>query len=343
MYFIIIIMMIWYSTSLYVKDAKLYNDDNGIHRVHGLNWYGMETEIRVIEGLWEHDMRFYFDLMKQKHFNTIRIPFALEGILSFKYTQPISDNYVSAHCHDGCNTYDIMDQLFQLGHEYSIDIVMDLHRLHFHSTNQLWYDSVYTQDDMLYGWSILLTRYQEYTSFKYIDLYNEPHGVSTVNTDNHRTNWDEFVIRSIPYFLFSGKLVWINGIKWGQDMRNFSRLQDLPEEVKNRMIMSPHSYGPTLTWLPNNTYPYLQKHLDSYFGYLSKDFPIVVGEWGGTDNDHVWMEMFTDYLIEHSYDSCFWALNPNSKDVRGYLLPDWTSIDPFKEQLLDRIYYSSIK
>jgi endoglucanase len=346
-YFIIISTICGVALSnYYIDNATLYRDDGQIHHVHGINWYGMETDIRVFEGLWAHDMTFYFDLLSKKNFNTIRVPFALEGVLSSKYDEPVSPMYLSApYYQQNYSTYDIMDQMFQLGEQYSIDISMDLHRLHFHHTSQLWYDSTYTQEDMLYGWSIILTRFQHYSSFRYIDLYNEPHGISTVDTGNRSTDWDGFVIDSIPSLVYSvgfdDKLIWVNGIAWGQDMRRFSQLQSLSFLYKQKLIMSPHSYGPTLTWLPNDTYSYLEKHLDSYFGYLSNDFPIIVGEWGGNQNsarDRVWMAMFTDYLIQHRYYSCFWALNPDSKDVKGYLLSDWTSIDPFKEELLDRIY-----
>jgi len=328
-----------------VRGGQLLEEDGQtVHSVFGMNWYGMETELRVMEGLWAHDMRFYFDLLSRKRINTIRVPFALEGIKSGVYERPIGVDYISqcTECPVGANTYDILDLMFRLGDEYRIDIVMDMHQLHFHSTSQLWYDRVYTADDLVNGWISMVNRYPQYSSFAFMDIYNEPHGVATVNTGNATTDWDQFIIDFIRRPEFEKKLVWVNGIAWGQDMRNLTRLQTLPPEQKDRLIMSPHCYGPTLTFLPNNTQTYLWRHLDSYFGYLRNDFPIIVGEWGGNQDspkDILWMEMFVAYLMQNEFGSCFWALNPNSKDVKGYLLPDWTTIDPYKGQLLDRLLW----
>jgi endoglucanase len=66
---------------------------------------------------------------------------------------------------------------------------------------------------------------------------------------------------------------------------------------------------------------------------------VVPGEWGGqTYLDKDWMTFFGDYLIDVNMTNNFlWSLGPNSGDVAGLLLDNWTDLDTFKVSLLKRI------
>jgi endoglucanase len=66
---------------------------------------------------------------------------------------------------------------------------------------------------------------------------------------------------------------------------------------------------------------------------------VVPGEWGGkTSIDMDWMNNFISYLIDKEiHNNFFWSLGPNSGDVGGLLLDNWTDVDQFKINLLQQL------
>jgi endoglucanase len=50
------------------------------------------------------------------------------------------------------------------------------------------------------------------------------------------------------------------------------------------------------------------------------------------------MDKYTDYLLQKNMtDAFFWSLGPNSGDVEGLLLDDWTTVDPVKVRLMQKL------
>lgn len=328
-------------TCFYVRDRQIFDDSGERFRVKGINWYGMETSLRTLDGLYQRDLPDHLQQIQTAGFNTIRVPFAMEGVLEDSYHQPVPQDTIRQcpSCYPD-TPYQILDRFFSMASKRNIRVILDLHRLQFGISHPLWYNDRYNESQVLRGWSLLLDRYGSQPNLLGIDLYNEPHEPATIGR-NASTDWDAYVIRFLGIIapMARDKLFFINGIQWGQDMRNFSILQQrIPTELRRRVVMSPHAYGPSITALPDNSRSYRFYHWDLFFGYLRKNWTIVVDEWGGGDMDHDWMEDFVDYLIDRNVDSCFWAWNPYSKDVGGYLLLDWYTPDPFKEQLLQKLH-----
>ena len=74
--------------------------------------------------------------------------------------------------------------------------------------------------------------------------------------------------------------------------------------------------------------------LHDNFGFaVEKGIAVVPGEWScksdGPDAD--WMTFYAKYLKKiGSTSQFFWTLQSTSHDTGGYLLEDWTTVDPLK-------------
>jgi len=325
--------------------------------VSGMNWYGMEMDIAVPEGLWTRDLTSHLEQMRDLGVNVLRLPWALEGLLVSDtkdpgvYFQPLADPSTVIACPSCLSTLgtpvQILDEIFRICRQLDIYILLDLHRLHFRGTSPLWHDRAYSMSETLAGWAFMVDRYGNQSHFLGMDLYNEPHGNASFGTTSDGRDFLCFVRTAVdtvfrPVLQARGKLLFVSGINWGEDMRNYFQM---PAEFMPFLVLSPHSYGPTLTkpvagWEDE---PWrLQNRWISYFFYLHTDlqWTLVIGEWGGNqdyDGDVLWMEYYTQFLERHHIGQCFWAWNPNSKDVRGFLGPDWRTPVPLKLGLWNRL------
>ena len=115
--------------------------------------------------------------------------------------------------------------------------------------------------------------------------------------------------------------------------------------VANRLVYSPHEYGPGVFAQPWFSSPNVESILadrwQKGFGYIhdAGTAPILIGEFGaknvGPDTvEGRWIRQFSDYLAEKGISWTFWAWNPNSGDTGGVLQDDWKTINSAKMGLL---------
>lgn len=309
------------------------------HAVRGVSWYGMETEVHHLEGLDVFDVETHMDRMSHFGFNTLRLPFAMEGVLSGVY--------------ENNGAYDTLHKVFQSAERYPMGIILDLHRLFFHTTSPLWHSSmavhhvsnteetvVLSETNVLRGWKDLLDRFSFYPSLLGIDLYNEPHGEASFHTGNKSTDFQLFIERAMQELNVS--FFFATGIHWGQDMRSYSHL---PESYRSRLVLSPHVYGPTVSTMEKDDWKtnpsILVYRWNTYFGYLdTMGWTVVIGEFGASQystEDMLWLSYFVDYLRQRNMGWIFWAWNPWSHDVQGFLQGDWKTPVPEKWRLLSSL------
>jgi hypothetical protein len=61
-------------------DGEIRFNGHPFH-VKGINWFGFETDTRVLHGLDVHDADFYLDMLRENGFNLLRIPISLAAAL----------------------------------------------------------------------------------------------------------------------------------------------------------------------------------------------------------------------------------------------------------------------
>ena len=333
-----------------VENGQIYDNQGDIFRVKGLSWFGFETQDFVVDGLWQHPMTTYLDQVQTLNITTLRVPFSAEWIYYnfdiYPYNGLLSGDPSNQHK----KSIEILDTLFDECEERGIYIMLDLHRLHNTFISELWYsptDRQYTSETFFVVWERMISRYGERKNLFAVDLLNEPHGSATWGRYNPSTDWNQFVEMAIPRLAATFEnvsnpfLFLVEGIEWGHTFQNYRQYPlELPE-YEDRIIFSPHSYGRSVVPGTSNDRNVLYRNWDNDFGFLRTEHSktVVPGEWGGrTDLDSNWMNIFVDYLMERNMTNNFlWSLGPNSGDVQGLLLDDWTTIDSFKQNVMQRL------
>lgn len=331
------------------QQGIIYDDLNSPFNLSGISWFGFETQDFVVNGLWSHPMSFYMDFMKNNGFNTIRVPFSAEWILYNFNLYPDSSFVSSDPLNQHKKSIEILDNLFDLAEQRDMKIMLDLHRLHKEYISELWYsptDNMFTSDDFLKTWYTILDRYHNRPCLIAVDLLNEPHGPATWGSGDPSTDWNQFAEYAIgelsQKYPDSTWLYLVEGIGWGKDLSQarYHPIQ-VSSNIQKRVVYSAHSYGKSVVW---NTDIYnvgqLYDEWTSSFGYLAdQGESFFIGEYGGiTDLDGPWMTTFSNYLVEKGMrNNFFWSLGPNSGDVHGLLLDDWTSPDMFKLSITSKI------
>lgn len=340
-------LIVPYVLGWYTNNGYIYNDNNNQTNIRGLSWFGFETPDYIVNGLWAHPMFWYIDKVSEMNFNCFRIPYSSEWILYNFNRYPVGS--VSAdYSLNNKQSIEILDELFDYTEQKNILIMLDLHRLHKEYISELWYsptDKQYTAESYFQTWFTVLDRYKNRTNLFAVDLLNEPHGPASWGDNNPSTDWKLFVENAIPKFLErypnAPWVYFVEGVGWGKFLGNY---KDHPfnftPEVMKKIVFSPHNYGKSVVpGIDMNPYS-LQNDWNNNFGFLrNKGLTVVTGEWGGkTEIDTDWMNIFIDYLIQNDMrNSFFWSLGPNSGDVAGLFNDDWTTIDQFKINIINKL------
>lgn len=331
------------------KGGVVYMDQKPV-RLRGLSWFGFETQDFVMNGLYSHSMDFYFSLMKQNGINALRVPFSAEWIYYNYDIYPYNGFITADPSLQGKKSIEILDMVFTKAARNGIVIMLDLHRLHKEYISELWYsptDNRYTSDVFFKTWQKILTRYKDRPNLMALDLLNEPHGSATWGSGNPSTDWDVFVKDAIQrlsgMFPAYNWLYFVEGINWGHNLdayRYHPILFDNPA-LQKRLVFSAHVYGNSVVVGTSTDPSILYPQWDSSFGFIKKQYneTMIIGEWGGqTSIDKRWMTILGRYLVQNKmFSNFFWSLMPNSGDVHGLLLDDYTTLDVFKMNLMKNI------
>lgn len=326
---IISVLLLSLSSSSYnlfsIKNANIVFNNESV-ALRGINWYGFETDLRVVEGLWKHDMDWYMDILVHLKFNAIRIPISEQLVMYEPTARPALSNIKADKNLYKKSCMEILHILFEKCQKRGIAILLDLHVLKIRTNHPLWYlrgNIKYTELTLFETWEKLLYSFQNYNNLIGIELINEPHDNASFGSGNISTDVDSMVSRFLKAFPDS-PLIFVNGIWWGKDFRHLNTSILDP----NRIVIAPHFYGPTLAPLPSYTEQYLNWYYNRLFGFLIGKYPIVITEWGfNPDIDTIWVNNFIQYMQNKSIsNSFFWSFNPDGKDIKG-LLFNWTTID----------------
>src|SRR5690606_15432541 len=149
-------------------------------------------------------------------------------------------------------------------------------------------------------------------------------------------------------------LIFVEGVEryngdwfwWGGDLQGV-RTAPVRLNVPNRVVYSPHDYGPGIYeqgWFQDPRFPAnLPAVWDQHWGYIHQEgiAPGVLGEFGGrsvgNDRDGQWQQTLLDYLRKNGIGAMTWALNPNSGDTGGLLAEDWQTVDREKHEAYQRL------
>jgi endoglucanase len=340
--------------------GRLFRDGTEL-RLFGLNWFGLETPDRVLHGLWTgRQLAEFLADFKSKGFNALRLPVSPQTInpgFAISTAGPASgEDFTALSGRDGRTALE-----YTLGKAQAagVFVVIDFHtcdptRLGSSLPGSPINCSGYSLDRWLADMRTLATLSRTFTNVVGIDLTNEPHQLTWSAWANLCSQGGQAVLGVNP-----NVTIWVEGVgnasatggfsaNWGGNLFEAGPISGIPA---NRLVFSPHTYGPSVAVLPEFSaanYPANMPVVwDTLFGRLyGQGFAVIPGEFGGhytTNsqpglNDRLWQDSYVTYLINKGTRSHFyWAVNPNSGDTGGVLLDDWRTWNNDKLLLLQRL------
>jgi len=328
--------------------------------LRGVNWFGMETDLRAPHGLWQRDYKDLLAQIKSLGYNVVRVPFAVQ---TFRETTISGVDFSIGSNRDlqDKTPLEVLDLIVQEAGRQGLMILLDSHRLNLERIPELWYGDGFTEEDWITTWTMLAERYRNLSHVIGADLKNEPHGRASWGTNDRDTDWRLAAERAGNAILAVNPdwLIVVEGVEKnvpGQRLTqhwhggNLEGVRNYPVRISNprKLVYSPHEYGPGVydhIWFSEPTFP--RNLLDRWeigFYYIARQqiAPVWIGEFGGRQVDSqskegVWQRQLVDFIDETRLGFAYWSWNPNSRDTGGILTDDWQTIDEPKQQLLSKL------
>jgi len=332
------------------RGAAIVDSAGAVAQIHGINWFGLESDIFTPHGLWARNWREIMDEAKSLGFNTLRIPFSGELVSSGGGT-PAGIDYGLNPDLEGLNGLQILDAVVAYADRIGLRVMLDYHRGNpgaGPNDNGLWYGDGRTEADVIAEWRTVAERYRDAPAVIGADLMNEPHAATW--GDGSETDWAAAAERigNAVLAIAPDWLIVVEGISvydentywWGG---NLEGVRDHPVvlDVPDRVVYSPHDYPNSVhaqPWFTDGSD--LTEVFRKHWGYLVEEgiAPVLIGEWGSRLEDELdldWADALSAYLETHDIPWFWWSLNPNSGDTGGVLEDDWTTVRTAVTQLLD--------
>lgn len=343
-----------------VSNGQILTDAGQRVTLRGANWFGFETETRVVHGLWARNWKQMLDQMQAAGLNALRIPIC-PGVLRGDAVNSI--DYSRNGDLQGLDSLQVLDALVAELDRRGMYVLIDHHRPDCNAISELWYTPGYTEAQWLADLRFIAGRYKARPNFLGIDLKNEPHGAATWGTGNTATDWNLAAERGAAAVLAvaPNALVFVEGIGaqsqcgttpgwwWGG---NLEPLACKPLAIPaNRLVLAPHVYGPDVSAqgyfdaanFPDN----LPAVWDAHFGRFHRQgYAMAIGETGGKygtghPKDKPFQDKLFAWLKAQGLTNVFyWSWNPNSGDTGGLLNDDWTTLRQDKLALLKTLWGS---
>ncbi|HEY8476643.1 MAG TPA: cellulase family glycosylhydrolase, partial [Chloroflexota bacterium] len=335
---------------LHTCGSRILDSRGNEVRITGINWFGMETGTYAPHGLAVRNYRSILDQVVVLGYNTIRLPLSNE-VLHPRHP-PEGINYQVNPELEGLSGLEVLDRIVAAARERGLKIVLDRHRPTPEAQSALWYTEQVSEEQWIEDWRFLARRYLGDDTVIGVDLHNEPREPATWGTGDLSTDWrlaaeraGNAILAENPYLL-----IFVQGVDLVGDDRywwggNLMGVREAPVrlDVPNRVVYTPHDYGPAVhpqPWFQAPDFPAnLPGVWDRHWGYLHREgiAPVVLGELGGRstgeDPEGLWQRAIFQYLADHGIGYIVWAINPNSSDTGGLLAEDWATVVQEKQAL----------
>lgn len=370
---------------LSVKGNKIVDSSGKEVWLTGCNWFGYNTGTNCFDGLWACDLNSSLASIADHGFNLLRIPISTELInqwASGEYPEANYNNATNSYL-EGMNSLEIFDYVVGQCRANGIKILIDIHCAVTDAMGHIkptWTDGDITEQDYLDSLSWMADRYKADDTIIAYDLKNEPHGKQNESPrakwDNSKDadNWKYVAEKAADAVLSKNEnaLVLVEGIEiypkdikkngdfksqneddyffnwWGGNLRGVA---DNPVDLgkhKDKLVYSPHDYGPSVyeqPWFEGGyTFDSLYKDCwhDNWFYIQEKNIaPLLIGEWGGfmTEPNLTWMTYLKQLISENKINHTFWCFNANSGDTGGLVKDDFMTWDTEKYEFVKEVLW----
>jgi len=370
---------------LSVKGNKIIDKSGKEVWLTGVNWFGYNTGTNTFDGLWAADLNTSIKSIADHGFNLIRVPMSSELILQWadgKYPTANFNQATNSYL-VGMNSLEIWDYVVGQCRANGIKIMVDIHCAKTDAMGHMkpvWYEGNITEKDYLKSLSWMAERYKNDDAIIAFDLKNEPHGKPNEtphaiwNNSTDPNNWKYIAEKAAKTVLSKNPnvLVMVEGIEiypkdiktnssfkstndkdyyynwWGGNLRG---VKDYPINLgkyQNKLVYSPHDYGPAVYKQPwfKNGYTFDSLYKDCWkdnwmYIHETKTAPLLIGEWGGymTEPNLTWMTYMRKLIKDNKLNHTFWCFNANSGDTGGLVKDDFTTWDEQKYNFVKEVLW----
>lgn len=369
---------------LHTDGRRILDKDGKEVWLTGVNWFGYNTGTNTFDGLWNSKLEPTVKAIADHGFNLIRVPMSAQLIGEWaagKYPQANFNQAYNAAM-TKMNSLEIFDYFLTLAEANGIKVMIDIHSAETnaagHNVN-LWFTDKVSVQDFYAALEWMADRYKNNDTIIAFDLKNEPHGkpgegdaAAIWNDSTKANNWKYVAETAAGKVLAKNPnvLIMIEGTEiypknssgdyssadssdyyfnwWGGNLRG---VKDYPIDLgkyQDKLVYSPHDYGPTVYEQPwfKGSYDYnsLMKdcwHDNWFYIYENNTAPLLIGEWGGfmKEPNLKWMTCMRQLIATYHLNHTFWCLNANSGDTGGLLLDDFTTWDSEKYNFVKEVLW----
>ena len=369
---------------LHTDGRRILDKDNKEVWLTGVNWFGYNTGTNTFDGLWNSKLEPTVKTIADHGFNLIRVPMSAQLINEWAAGKYPQANFNQAYnvAMTKMNSLEIFEYFLTLAEANGIKVMIDIHSAETnaagHNAN-LWYTSKISVDNYYAALEWMAGRYKNNDTIIAYDLKNEPHGkpyegdAAAIWNDTKKANNWKYVAETAAAKVLAKNpnvLIMVEGTEiypknpngdysskddkdyyfnwWGGNLR---AVKDYPIDLgkyQDKLVYSPHDYGPTVYEQPwfKGSYDYnsLMKdcwHDNWFYIYEDNTAPLLIGEWGGfmREPNLTWMTYMRKLISTYHLNHTFWCLNANSGDTGGLLLDDFTTWDSDKYAFVKEVLW----
>ena len=371
---------------LHTDGRRILDKDGKEVWLTGLNWFGYNTGTNLFDGLWTSKLEPTVKAIADHGFNMIRVPISAELINQWAKGQYPTANYNHAYNEvlNSMNSLEIFDYFLALAEANGIKVMPDIHSAETNASGHnvnLWYTQKVKEEDWLNALEWMAKRYKDNDTIIAYDLKNEPHGkpyekdgAAIWNDSKQPNNWKYAAEKAAARILAVNPnvLILVEGTEifpkdlttnadfhstndkdydfnwWGGNLRGVKYFPIDLGQYKDKLVYSPHDYGPTVYKQPwfNGAFDYQSLMKDCWYDnwfYIYDDniAPLLIGEWGGfmTEPNISWMKLMRQLIKTYHLNHTFWCLNANSGDTGGLLKDDFTTWDSEKYEFVKEVLW----
>lgn len=227
----------------------MHFDGSAIH-LKGVSWFGLEGTGKVPDGLWVNSLDFYLDFLAENKFNALRLPFALDSVLT--NPKPAREMMQAAPELWGLDYMSVIERVVDAAADRGILVLLDLHRLEAKRwpTDGLWYTPDISLQTLKQGWERMQDRFCMRWNVLGADILNEPHGArwkdwvvaATEVGDSILTKCSRWVIfvEGVAHEGKEGKAEYF----WGENLEG-AKKKGVQLVRPNKLVYSPHVSSPS--------------------------------------------------------------------------------------------------
>lgn len=349
------------ASAFQVSNGHIADDSGKWVQLNAANWFGFDNTNHAPGGLWARKWGDMLTQMKVNGINAVRLPVCPATIHG---TSVSGVSYSLNPDLQGLNSLQLLDKFMAAFDAAGFYVLLDFHETTCTNTlDTLWYTSSYSEQAWISDLVSLANRYKGNPHVLGWDIKNEPHGNATWGTGNASTDWNKAAERAASALLSAAPnwLVFVEGIQdnpnhqcqstnahfWGENLEPFNCT---PLAIpKDRLVLSPHVYGPSITVQPYFTASNFPSNMpgiyDTIFGFLTtKGYAVVPTEFGGRYHEGVTGEdAFEDNFVAYmsgkgTTNVFYWAWNGNGWPNGGLLQTDWTTVNSAKIGLVQKLW-----